>query len=223
MPWNSPGPEGPSVPGELVVSPRIEIGNLTLINMLTEAQGVPKPSPLSTSRPNGPAYVPNPVLGIYAFFSCVFTVDYRHNKLILRNSSYDVTRLPKAPHTLLVPYEEDSAKRVILRGTLSGHPARFMLDTGSSMLCVSADFARKNLGYVPKPGVSWATMYGPHPNPPVVQNVASTVAGIPYKIPDLYVVERAGSVDVMLGAAFFHGLRVTIDPFRKVVFLEQNK
>ncbi|MCW3097369.1 MAG: hypothetical protein JWL77_2987 [Chthonomonadaceae bacterium] len=222
VPWSSAGPEGPPIPGEMMVSPRIQIGNLTLINMMTEATGVPKPSPLSAKRQMRMSGVPDPILGIYAFVSCVFTIDYRHNKLILRNRDYDVTRLPKAPHTLLVPYEEDIARRVILPGTLAGHPARFMLDTGSVWMCASAEFARKNLGYVPKPGFSWDSVYTSHPSPPVVRNVATTLVGKPFKIPNLYVAERTGNVDVMLGAAFFYGTRVTIDPVRKVVLLERN-
>lgn len=223
VPWSSAGPEGPPVPGEMVVSSRIEIGNLTLVNTLTEATGVPKPSLLPPTGPRLPYDFSGPVLGIYAFLPSVFTIDYRHRKLIVRNRDYDVTRLPHVAHTLLVPYEEEIAKRVVLRGTLAGHPARFMLDTGSPAILVSDSLARKNLGYVPKPGTSWASMSGQRFNPPVVHNVATTLLGKPITIPDLYVVERAGGVDVLLGAAFFYSNRVTIDPFRKVLFLERDR
>ncbi len=223
VPWWSAGPEGPLIPGELVVSPRIEIGGLTLGNIMTEATGVPKPSRFPPTGSGQTSSFSGPVLGIYAFVSCVFTIDYRHSKLIVRNRDYDVTRLPHAPHTLLIPYEEDIARRVVLPGTLEGHPARFMLDTGSSLICVSSAFARKNLGYIPKPGTSWVSTSASLLHPPVMQNVAASLAGKPFILPNLYVVERAGGVDVLLSASFFYNYCVTIDPVRKVLLIERSQ
>jgi hypothetical protein len=76
---------------------------------------------------------------------------------------------------------------------------------------------------LPKPGISWESATKAHPAVPVVRDVAMTLLSKSQRKRDFYVVERAGGADVLLGPAFFNGIRVTIDSSRKVLLLERNR
>jgi predicted aspartyl protease len=221
VPTVSVGPEGPVLAGEMVVSPRIQIGDLMLVNTLTEAVGIPRPL-----LPTGPDMTLRegltcPIIGMDVFRPSVLTIDYQHQTLIVRNRDYDVTRLPRRPQTILAPYEMDGRQRVIFSGTLSGHPARFMLDTGTARTLVSTAFARKNLGYVP-PGISGSSLKTSASSATPVWKVTGSLFGKSIGTAYVYVVERTGEADVMLSGLFFRHYRITIDPYRKMLLLEKN-
>ena len=226
---NERGPEGAAVRAEWVLSPKIVIGNLTLINIPTEALGIPKPSSTRPTLTSQQSFITSslqsdltsPTIGIFAFLPGVFTIDYRRRKLIVRNRDYDVTHLAHTPNTLLVPYQTDNARRVILPGTLAGHSVRFLLDTGSSLFCVSSAFAHKYLSPLPKPGAFRESIRTTSNSQSVLHNVTGTLVGGTIKMQNLYVVERVGGADVLLGSPFFLQYRITIDPFRKVILLEK--
>jgi hypothetical protein len=84
------GTQGPGIKGEWVLSPKIEIGNLTLVNVPTEAMGVPRPPSSGADFPGSgsplQSALSRPILGWFAFLPGVVTIDYFHKKLIVRNS-----------------------------------------------------------------------------------------------------------------------------------------
>lgn len=220
------GPEGPGVRGEWVLSPHIAVGDLNLFNVPTEAIGIPRPpSPASHSVPSAPGFayaLKQPILGIFTFLPAVLTIDYAHKKIILRNIDYDVTRQPHVPHTLLLHYEKRQSGRIVLRGMLGGHKARFLLDTGEGWASVSAAFVHDHFASLPIQA-SHAALSEGRKAAPFVGPLAVDIGGLKYKALDFYIVKQVGEADVYLGAALFRACRVTIDPFRNVVLLESSR
>jgi hypothetical protein len=82
---------------------------------------------------------------------------------------------------------------------------------------VTSAFARKYLSSIPNQG-----KFGVR-TPPAIHNVTYTIFGLHFKAPIIYVVERAGDADVLLGSPLFSRFRVTIDRFRGVVLAEENR
>lgn len=221
------GTEGPGIHGEWVLSPKIEIGNLTLVNVPTEAMGVPRPpstgadflGSISTLQ----SALTRPILGWFAFLPGVVTIDYFHKRLLVRNRDYDVTRHSHARRALFIPYQQTSSGLIALPGTLEGHKAQFLLDTGADWQAVSSAFAHKNLSSLPIRASSTTYNGEKRKSKPFLASVAGDFGGLHFKALDFYIEERTGIADVLLGTPFFLKYRVTIDPFRKVVLLENNR
>jgi hypothetical protein len=206
-------PRGGTTRSEWMLTPRIEVGGMVLIGVPTEAVGLPRPRP-SEPLTESIAY---PLLGMQAFSSFVTTIDYQGKKLLLRDSDYDVTRQPQSAHSRLIPYKGDAYGRVVLPGTLGGHKATFSLDTGSEGIYVTSSFAQKHLSFVPdqailENGVS-----------PALPKLSVTVSGLSLQAQNVRVMQRATGPDVLLGAPFFLRYRVTIDRYRSVVLVEENR
>jgi len=216
------GQSGPAVRGEWVLSPQITIGDLRLTNVPTEAMGVPRPSNAVSIQPGLQYALKQPIIGMFAFLPAVVTIDYAQKRLTLRNIDYDVTRYPHVPHTLLIHYEKTQSGRIVLLGTLGGHKARFLLDTGEGWAAVSAVFAHDYLASFP---IEYAHTAKPEDRKsnPFIGPLAVDIHGLKFKALDLYVADGVGEADVCLGAALFRVCRVTIDPFRKVVLLESSR
>jgi hypothetical protein len=215
------GQQGLPVRGEWVLSPRISIGDLHLTNVPTEAMGVPRPT-ASSSPGIGLQYgLTQPIIGMFAFLPAVMTIDYAQQKLTLRDSTYDVTLYPHVPHTLLIHYDQTQSGRIVLRGMLGGHKARFLLDSGEGWASVSAAFVHDHLASLP---IQHKKTARPEDRKsfPFVGPLGLNISGMKYKALDFYVADQVGEADVYLGAVLFRACRVTIDPFRKVVLLERN-
>jgi predicted aspartyl protease len=204
-------PNGVTTRSEWMFTPRIAAGGLVLTNIPTEAIGFPEPTPTD------PATLTSPILGMQAFNAFITTFDYRSKKLILRDTNYDVTRQPRSAHSLLISYPRDSDGRVVLLGTLAGHKARFLLDTGCFGIGVTSSFAQKYLSFVPNPAT-----FGTGP-PPALHNLSGTLDGHPFHEPNVYVMKRPNGPDVALSFHFFSRYRVTIDQFRNLLLLEKNR
>jgi len=216
------GPSGPAVHGEWMLSPQISIGDLHLTNVPTEAMGVPRPSNAVPDQPGLLYALEQPIIGMFAFVPAVMTIDYAQKRLVLRNKNYDVTLYPHVPNTLLLHYEKTQSGRIVLLGTLGGHKARFMLDTGDGWADVSAAFAHDHLAAFPLQHTR-RSMPVDQKSLPFIGPLAVNIGGLKYKALDFYVADRVGEADVYLGAALFRACRVTIDPFRKVVLLESSR
>jgi len=216
------GPVGPAVHGEWMLSPHISIGDLHLTNVPTEAMGVPRLSNAVPTKPGLQYALTEPIIGMFAFLPAVMTIDYAQKRLVLRNKDYDVTLYPHVPHTVLIHYEKTQSGRIVLLGTLGGHKARFLLDTGDGWADISAGFVHDHFASLPIQHVKTSKPTDREPSP-FIGPLAVDIHGLKFKSLDLYVADRVGEADVYLGAALFRACRVTIDPFRKVVLLESSR
>jgi hypothetical protein len=198
--------------GEYMLAPLISLGGYTVTNMPTIALEVAKPQ---SAEPVG-GYPP--LLGMMAFRGVILTIDYAHKRLVMRKPDYDITRQPHPSHSRLIHFH-DTDPRVVLPGTLAGHKAKFMLDTGCNGMWVSSSFAHKYLSVVTIRATGRGVSGAPK-SWPAVRNLPGTLVGLPFKAPLVYVEASAGGADVLVGAPFFKSYRVTVDQFRGAVLLE---
>ena len=99
---------------------------------------------------------------------------------------------------------------------------RFLLDTGEGWATISAAFAHNYLGSRLIHGADMLRQDG-QKSTLFVGPLAGEVGSLKFKTIDFYLVDHIGEADACLGAAFFLSYRVTIDPFRRVVLLENAR
>jgi len=204
---------GKSSSGEWVLAPDITLGGFSVHDLVTLAEDEP-------ARSQGTRHsLSMPVVGLQAFDGVILTIDYAHKRLTLRNREYflNITRKPRSPHSLLAEYPSYDNNQVVLPGTLSGHKARFVLDTGCAYdMIIGASYAHKYLSVGPiwtdpRSGTIW---YGS-------RHLAGTLLGRPFTGAG-YVVPTTSPVDALLGTGLFRLYRVSIDQYRGIVLFERN-
>ena len=160
---------------------------------------------------------PKPLLGAPAFHGAVLTIDYPKKETIIRESSYDITRLPHHPHDLLLTPEWVDGYLPILKGVLAGRPARFVLDSGCGGIVISTRFARQ----FPTSSFGKATTANINDvqvNIRCLKLVSGIVAGTHFQANHVQVIDLPGDFDALIGTDFPGLSRVTIDyPRRKVL------
>lgn len=204
-------PRGGITRTEWILSRRIEVGNMVLLNVPTQAIGLARPN---ASDPSSQS-ITFPILGMQAFTPFITTIDYRGKKLVLRDTNFDVTRRPRSAHSWLIPYQRDASGRVLLSGTLAGHKTTFLLDTGSPGVYVSSTFAQKYLAFPPSEAL--------HREGEVLalKKASLTINGLTFPSLKVHVFRRTTGHPVALGTPFFQRFRVTIDRFRGTLLLEE--
>jgi hypothetical protein len=193
-----------------MLTPRLNIGSLNLINIPTMAIGLAKPT-LYDSFPKNISY---PILGRQAFYSFVTTMDYPRKKLILRNKNYNVKQETHSEDAHLIPFTEYYPGIIVLSGTWAGHSATFQIDTGSSETYVTSTFAKKYLSFVPSKTDTNRFLVSS------VHNISGRVGGLSFRTKNVYIMQSAIGPDVLLGTPFSSQYRITIDHFRKVLLIE---
>ena len=164
---------------------------------------------------------PKPLLGAPAFHGAVLTIDYPKKETIIRESSYDITRLPHHPHDLLLTPEWVDGWLPVLKGRLADHPARFALDSGCGGVVITTRFANR-LPLSSFGSDTTAEINGAQVSVKCLKNTSGAVAGIPFREDEVPVVDLPvwTHSDALAGTAFLERFRVTIDYTRHKVLLE---
>lgn len=204
--------------GKWFLVPSLELGDLKLKN-------VPAISEIGVKKANGQKISLAPaegiqkiILGNYVFENVVLTIDYQKQEVILRETDYDITRLPRL-HSYLLDLFWDNDGSLVLLGQLAGHPARFQIDTGNTVGIVSnSAFAQKYLSaYRTKSTVKTAFEVISSEK---IRGVNGNIGGIEFNTGTVTIVPLNSNVDVLVGESFLKNFRVTIDYSRRKVLLE---
>ena len=205
-----------------VIAPDISLGGFTIRDLATIATDAPRPDP------SAPQIAAPPILGLQAFNGVIMTIDYSHKRLILRDRDFfmNISRRPQRSHAQLVNFPAYDNSLVTVPGTLAGHKAQFLLDTGCYYPGVINDsYAHKYLHVVPiwtspRNGVAGAgkTWYG-------VRNLNGSIIGKRFTVEWMLTLESASggagtSADALLGSPWFMVHRVTIDQYRNMVLIQ---
>lgn len=199
----------------------VELGALTLNNAYSIRMHTRQPQSVFVA------------IGNYAFQKLVLTIDYQRQSLILRDASYDITRLSLASRDALVDiayepgfaaYSAFGPARIFVKMQIEGQPALMFVDTGHyGGILLSPEF-RRRLAHLP------ADQRLPPPFMGIGNTViiAQTARPLHWKLSNLSGQTSGGVVDrrmipeadALMGNEVLKDYRVTIDYTRKKMLLE---
>lgn len=208
---------GYRVLGEWVLAPSIQLGDFKLRNILTISKSIVEKAngqKISVAQAEG---IQEIILGNYVFQNVVLTLDYQKQEVILRDSDYDITRIPRLHSYLLDLFWIDG--KPVMQGQLADHPARFMIDTGNDGIAINSAFAQKYLSTYPRTNSTAEIAYGVI-NTEEIPSVNGNIGGIKFSTGTLTIVPLDSKTDVLIGTPFLKNFRVTIDYSRSKILLE---
>lgn len=206
--------------GECRVLPTIKAGDCEWRDIPTSADGEMKINePLGSKKQLKTLAPSKALLGVPAFQAHVLTIDYRKKEIIIRGSSYDITRLPHHPQDLLLTPEWLNSYLPVLKGTLAGHSARFALDSGCGGLTISTIFAKRlPASSFGRPAI--ADINGVQVNTQVLKFISGKLADQSFQANGVSVLDPSDDYDALIGTQFLQHYRVTIDYYRGKILLE---
>ena len=210
--------------GEWTVLPSIKEGDCEWQDIPTVAVGEMKlTAPSKTTRLILKTVTsPAPILGASAFQNVVLTIDYCKKEIIIRSLAYDVARLPRQPHDLLLKPEWPNGFLPVLHGSLRGLPARFGLDTGCSGMPISTRFA----GRLPtslQAGMTSMNINGSSVSVPRLRPLPGKLEGLHFIDDYPTAASIPTNVDALAGTGFLPNYRVTFDYSRGNLLLQPYK
>lgn len=212
---------GIRVYGEWVLAPSLQLGGFKLQNIPTILYTVAEQANGQKTFVAQAEGIKEIVLGNEAFHNVVLTIDYQKQEVILRDSDYDITHLPH-PHSYLLNLSWNDGTPVVL-GQLAGHPARFMLDTGSNDMVISSAFAQKYFSRYPRRKSRYRAGYGLI-NTDEISGANGSIGNIKFMTDSITIFPFSSTenVDGLIGEPFLKYFRITIDYRRSKILLEPN-
>ena len=192
--------------GEWMLLPSLHIGNYELNNLPTVAVDVPWPE---TMDPTGKAPM---LIGNLIWSPVILTIDYATRELIVRQRSYDITRLPIRSGASLIEFKQDMGK-IVLSGEISHVPTTFLLDTGADTWAFSPAYYKRfvKAANIRDRGERTTAYLG---------EAKGMLGGFPIEIKEADVAPLATHADMLVGISFLNRFRITIDYGRHKVLFE---
>jgi hypothetical protein len=214
---------------EEVILNSLRLGGYELKNMPTQA--VQPDKKRAADHTIDTANLPYIILGGIAFYRTSVTFDYQTQELILRDATYVVSKHVSEERDKILSIEllkgdpNSNYGVPCIHGTVIGHPARILVDcgwVGRYKIGLSDIFCHKYLRSVKRSKDTFTTTIG--------QMTVEMISDVSWSVGDIHESANAQifpafrggeGEDAVIGEAFLHAYRVTIDYPHKRMLIER--
>jgi hypothetical protein len=213
---------------EEVIFNSLRLGDYEMKNLPTQAVQADKKRAVDHTADY--ANLPLIILGDFAFYRTSVTIDYETREVIVRDATYDVSKhAQQGDEVLSLELLEGDANKTYgvpcIHGSVMGHPVRILVDcgwVGRYEMGVTDTFCQTYLSSMKPSKDTFTTIIG--------QTTAEALPEISWSVGDIQDTSSARilsafgggeSIDAVIGEAFLHAYRVTIDFPHKKMLIER--